>query len=261
MHKFSRLMLVIGTIGVIFSTILVIYGNAYILFGHNNIGDEELIWEGNSPGFWDASQVNPNNYFFIYSTNHSNTNVTVIGEDGRNYFVECDDMDRLLGLCRASDFYGYDYLGELELSSDSQVTLEFSGNETIQIREVDWNEGVIPAFAAGIGVWGCCFAVFILLIGSLSVLMIGNQTPVAIIGHIPVQNTPMIQQTAVTPSQYSNKHILSNTQVVEYQNIQDPDSEQQNEANAYYTKLLEQGYDTKTSEEVTKKYFKDWIKP
>ena len=253
-------MLVVGSLGIIFSTILVIYGYAYTFFLFDEVGEESLIWEGTSPGFWDASQVNTNNYFFIYSTNHSNTNVTVIGEDEGNYFVECDEMDRLLGFCKTSDFYGYDYVGELELSSDSQVTLEFSGNETIQIREVDWDEGVIPAFAAGIGVWGCCFAVFILLIGSLSVLMIGNQTPVAIIGHIPVQNTPMIQQTTVSPSHHNNKQNLSNTQVVEYSNIQTSDSKQQNEANAYYNKLLQQGYDTKTSEEVTKKYYKDWIK-
>jgi hypothetical protein len=251
MHKFTKLMLVVGIVLTLISFIVMVIGYGFAFDQILEEDDEEEIdlnleWNGPSPNSWDASNLDSGKFVYIFASTGDQIEVSLSGADENNYFINCESQDSCFSGVSKATGRAISYIGELEYSGERDVrTLEFSGDGEIEIYTSDYDDlpGSDGFLLAGLGVWGCCCGVFFLIIGGVSAFMIkDNKTNFVVLQNgsnlgQPFFSTPStVQQIANVPTQAMNN----------------PD------ALSYYQSLLHQGYDQNTANETTKIYYPDW---
>ena len=198
MHGFSKVMIGIGVAGLILSVVIMIFGYGTAFSSILSEPEQDLFWEKNAPASWDASDINRDLDYFVYASDGGNVSVELIGSDEYNYFISCESTSN----CDSSTISGYTYVGELYAIGDRDTrTLHFNGSGNVQI----WaDEGFFSGngygfLAAGLGFWGCCCSIFILIIGLISAVVIKDN----------VQNMVVLGQPGfVSQPQFGNQPII-----------------------------------------------------
>ena len=250
MHKFTKLMLVVGIVLTLISFIVMVigYGFAFdqILEEEEEEIDLNLEWNGSSPNSWDASNLESGKFVYIFASTGGQIEVSLTGADENNYFINCESQDSCFSGFSKATGRAISYIGELEYSGERDVrTLEFSGAGEIEIYTSDYDDlpGEEGFLLAGLGIWGCCCGVFFLIIGGVSAFMIkDNKTNLVVL-----QNGSNLGQPFFSPPSTAQQTANVSTQA-----MNTPD------ALSYYQSLLHQGYDQKTANETTKIYYPDW---
>jgi len=205
MHGFSKVMIGIGVVGIILSIVIMIIGYVSAFSSMDLDTEQDLFWEQNAPASWDASDIDTYSYYFVYVSDGGNASVELIGSDEYNYFISCESTNN----CDSSTISGYTYVGELYAIGDRDTrTLNFNGTGNVQIWSEDssFSDSDYGFLASGLGFWGCCCSIFILIIGLISAIAIKDNAQNMVVlgqpGFVPQPqfgNQPIIQQQT-TPS-------------------------------------------------------------
>jgi hypothetical protein len=198
MHGFSKVTIGIGAVGIILSIVIMIIGYASAFSSMDLDPEQNMIWQQNAPASWDASDIDTFSDYFVYVSDGGNVSVELIGSDEYNYFISCESTNN----CYSSEISGYTYVGELYAIGDRDTrTLSFDGTGNVQIWSEDnsFSDSDYGFIGAGLGFYGCCCSIFILIIGLISAIVIKDNA----------QNMVVLGQPGfVSQPQFGNQPII-----------------------------------------------------
>ena len=166
MHMMTKILLGVGTISMIISAIMIVYGFAADFSDIDS--PPELEWEGTAPTTWDAN-LYEDAWWHVYQAEGANVSVTVQSPDEYLYFTPCSQTNN----CNSSEIVGWEYVGEIHaivIDSDEVSVIEFEGTGDVQVRK-----DVYGAPTAGYGIFICCGSIVILILGGISAAVVKDK--------------------------------------------------------------------------------------
>ncbi|MDP6906928.1 MAG: hypothetical protein QF440_05870 [Candidatus Thalassarchaeaceae archaeon] len=238
-HKGAKWTMGLGGVALLISMIFLVYG----LVGIAGMESEEH-WTGTAPTTADLP-LSDMDYYQIF-VEDSSTEVKFASSEIE--FIGCE-MDDATDFCGTTSSSGATYIGDLNVYTDGNYTIEFTGSGAVEI----WIVAVDPEdiFAFGFGTCTCCLGGILLLIGAILSFTLKNNNTQSNLVLVDPNTGQLVSQQPTQNSDGSPGAVV----------IHQPPQYTDDPAMHHYNELLAQGYDPSKAESYARLRFPDFKAP
>ena len=124
-----------------------------------------LKWEGTTPTTYEG-EFDWTHTYNVWAEEGSNVQVEVLFGSSDDRFISCEELDACWIFDYDGAIPGFEYIGEIWIMNSGTYTVEFSGdnNVDVMIRDDESFGGFLGMMGGG-GV--CCFGILFLIIGGI----------------------------------------------------------------------------------------------